>query len=67
MEYNYWRTDDNQSTRWKSTINEEYPDGEDARAVLHRRDAVLRKAKEYKNELDHLQVSGSFVYLCFPI
>ncbi|KAL1732984.1 hypothetical protein EV714DRAFT_282255 [Schizophyllum commune] len=45
--------------KWKSTINEEYPDGEDARAVLHRRDAVLRKAKEYKNELDHLQAEAS--------
>ncbi|KAL1692224.1 hypothetical protein GGG16DRAFT_124268 [Schizophyllum commune] len=41
--------------KWKSTINEEYPDGEDARAVLRRRDAVLRKAKEYKNELDQMQ------------
>ncbi|KAI5885070.1 uncharacterized protein SCHCODRAFT_02645013 [Schizophyllum commune H4-8] len=42
-------------SKWKLTMNEEYPDGEDSRAVLRRRDAVLRKAKEYKTELDQLQ------------
>ncbi|KAL1741438.1 hypothetical protein HDZ31DRAFT_45438 [Schizophyllum fasciatum] len=41
--------------KWRSTLSEQYPDGEDAHAVLRRRDAVLKRAKEYKNELDKLQ------------
>ncbi|KAL1712405.1 hypothetical protein EV715DRAFT_213699 [Schizophyllum commune] len=45
-------------SKWKSTMGEEYPDGEDSHAVLRRRDAVLRKAKEYKNELDQLQATA---------
>ncbi|TRM62811.1 hypothetical protein BD626DRAFT_41282 [Schizophyllum amplum] len=44
--------------KWKTTLTEDYPDGENAQTILRRRDAVLRKAKEYKNELDRLKAQA---------
>lgn len=42
--------------RWKATMEHDHENGESAASLERRREALLRKAKEYHKELEALMV-----------